>query len=173
MPLSILDIVLIILLFVFAFSGFFFGLIRSVGAVVSLVVGLIAAANYFPTVTTWLGNPFGLSNQIMTIVAFLIVFIIANRLVSFIFWAISKVFNLPFLKSIDRLGGLILNLAAGSLILGVALVLVARLSFASNLTTMIEESQIASFLFGLGTWLTPQLPEFLNQAKGVFEEIKP
>ena len=53
MTLTILDFILLIILFFFAFAGFFFGLIRSVGSLIGTILGIVVAANYFQIFARW------------------------------------------------------------------------------------------------------------------------
>ena len=168
MTLTILDFVLIIILFFFAFGGFFFGLIHAVGAVVGTVAGIIVASNYFQVLVDWVGMPFGLSENWVRIISFALIFIVVNRLVGFIFWLIEKFVKIgiiPFVKTINRVGGLIFGLIEGALILGIALVFVVKFPLAGFLIPAIEASELAKWLFGVGAWLLPLLPGIFEQAK--------
>ena len=169
MTLTILDFILIIILFFFAFAGFFFGLIHAVGAVVGTLAGVVVAANYFQTVADWVGLPFGLGENWVRIVAFLLIYIVVNRLVGLIFYLIEKVFKmvsiLPFFKTFNRLGGFFFGLVEGSLILGVLLVFVVKFPLVSFLVPAIKHSYLAKYLFKIGTWLLPLLPKIFEQVK--------
>jgi len=169
MTLTILDLVLILILFFFAFSGFFFGLIHAVGALVGTVAGVVLAANYFQVVADWLAEFIPLNDNWLRIIGFLVVFFAVNRIVAFIFWIIGKFFKvlsvLPFLKTFNRLGGLIFGLIEGCLIVGVVLVFVVKFPFAEFLIPAIEASQLAKWLFGAGTALLPLLPELFEEAR--------
>lgn len=169
MTLSILDFVLLIILFFFAFGGFFFGLIRTLGSLIGAILGIIIAFNLFEPIAAWLGNPLGLSDNWTRIIVFALIFVLVERLVQLIFWFINKVFKLisvlPFLKTFNRIGGLILGLIEGSLVLGVALVFLVKFPFTGFLISAIENSKLAEWLFGVGTWFLPLLPELFNQVK--------
>lgn len=169
MTLTILDFILIIILFFFAFAGFCFGLIRSVGSLGGTILGIVVAANYFQFLTDLVGLPFGLGENTIRIIAFLLIFVIVNRLVGLVFWLINKFFNLlsiiPFLKTINRISGLAFGLIQGGIILGVLLVFIIKFPFADFLIPAIEASQVAKYLFGIGTWLMPLLPELFKEAK--------
>ena len=171
MTLTILDFILIIILFFFAFAGFFFGLIRSIGSLVGTILGIIIAANYFQSITDWIGLPFGLGENTIRIIIFLLIFVIINRFVGLIFLLLNKFFNLfsiiPFLKTINRIAGLIFGFIEGGVILGVLLVFVIKFPFAGVLIPAIEASQVAKYLFEIGTWLMPLLPELFEQAKSI------
>ena len=168
MTISILDFILIIVLFFFAFGGFFFGLIHSLGAIIGTIVGVVVASNYFQILVDWMGTPFGLSENWIRIIAFAAIFIVVNRLVGFVFWTVDRFFKLgiiPFIKSINRLGGLIFGLVEGAIILGIGLVFIVKFPFADSLIDMIQASDLARYLFSIGSWLMPLLPELFEQAR--------
>ncbi len=173
MTLTLLDFILLIILFFFAFGGFFFGLIRTLGSLAGAVVGVVVAANYFQPIANWLGGLIGPSENWLRIIAFTLLFIVASRLVALIFWIINKVFNLvkilPFMSFINRLAGLILGLAEGVVVLGVALVFLVKFPFVDSLIGTLEASKIAEWLFGVGTWLLPILPQIFEQAKEIIK----
>ena len=166
---SILDFILLIILFGFTFAGFWFGLIHSIGALVGTVAGVIVAGNYF----AWLGSiiqPILMNNEnLAKIIAFILLFIIANRLVGFIFWIIGKVFNvltvLPFLKTINRLSGAVLGLVEGILVLGIILVMIGKFPFSSYIIPAMDTSQVAKFLVNAGKILMPLLPDVIEYTK--------
>jgi len=168
MTLTILDFILLIILFFFAFAGFFFGLIRSVGSLIGTILGIVVAANYFQIFANWLVD-LGVSDNLARIIGFLIIFIIVSKLISLVFYILNKIFNLlsiiPFLKTINRIAGLLFGLIEGGVILGVLLVFIIKFPFADFLIMAIESSKLAEYLFGVGTWLLPLLPELFNQAK--------
>ena len=166
---SILDFILLIILFGFTFAGFWFGLIHSIGALVGTVAGVIVAGNYF----VWLGSiiqPILMHNEnLAKIIAFILLFLIVNRLVGFIFWIIGKVFNvltvLPFLKTINRLSGAVLGLVEGILVLGIVLVMIGKFPFSSYIIPTMDTSQVAKFLVNAGKILMPLLPDVIEYTK--------
>ena len=168
MTLTVLDFILIIILFFFAFAGFFFGLIRSLGCLIGTVLGVIVAANYFQTFADWFTG-WGMPDNWARIVGFLMIFIVVSRLISLVFWILNKIYNvlsvIPFLKTINRIAGLIFGVIEGGIVVGTILVFVIRFPFAEFLIPAIESSKLAEYLFGIGTWLFPLLPELFDQAK--------
>jgi len=166
--LTLIDFILIIILFFFAFGGFFFGLFKTLGMLLGTIVGIIVSANYFSILSGWIGNPFGISDNVINIISFLLIFIVVSRLIGFAVWMVAKILKiLPFMKTIDRLAGLVLGLIEGSLILGVLLVFVVQFPFTDSLISSIEASNTAQWLFGIGNWLTPLLPDLFDQARGM------
>jgi len=166
---TILDFILLIILFFFTFSGFWFGLIYSLGALVGTVAGVLVAGYYFEQLAGLI-NPIFMGNEnLAKVVAFLLIFILVNRLVGLVFWLINKVFKviaiIPFLKTINRLAGAVLGLLEGALVLGIVLVMIGRFPFSNFIIPAIESSKVAKWLIHIGKILVPLLPELVRQAK--------
>lgn len=156
---TLIDVILIVLVAVFAVIGFMMGLIEAIGALIGLILGVFLANAYFMPVADWL-NPFllGHSGTAKTI-AFVAIFILINRIFSLVFWLASRIFRfvkfIPFLSSIDKVGGLILGLVEGVLIVGVSIYAVAKfLPPASWLVGALSGSRIAHTLVFLVQFLT-------------------
>ena len=160
---TLADVILIALLLVFAMLGFVMGLIGTIGALVGLVAGIWVANTLYLPVAGWL-TPIILGNTgAAKSIAFIGIFIIINRLVALAFWFVNKMFNIisliPFLKTINRLGGAILGLAEGVLILGVGVYAIAK--FAGQvgwLTAALEGSKIAHIFVLTAQIFTKLLP---------------
>ena len=125
MSFTFIDIILIGIVIVFVVSGFVMGLIQGIGALIGLAAGFWAAMRYFSAFGDWL-TPIFMGHGIWAhIIAFILIFVLANRLVGLIFWLIERVFKIisiiPFLKSINRLGGAVLGLVEGILVCGLIL----------------------------------------------------
>jgi membrane protein required for colicin V production len=170
---TLVDVILILIFFSFIAWGFFMGLIRSIGAIVGLAAGTWAAGHFFQPIASWL-TPVIMGHAITAkIIAFMAVYIVVNRLVVVIFHFIDKGFGLlsiiPFMKSLNRIGGVILGAAEGLLTLGIILYVIAK--FAPNsgfVTNSLNSSQIAHYLVMASKFLTALLPDAFNQIKSVF-----
>ncbi|PIS04758.1 MAG: hypothetical protein COT81_04710 [Candidatus Buchananbacteria bacterium CG10_big_fil_rev_8_21_14_0_10_42_9] len=163
MFLTILDLILILILFIFIAFGFALGLIYTIGALVGFIGGAWIAGVYYLPFANWL-EPFVLgSGNVAKIIAFIVIFTVANRLIGFIFWIINKIFKLftliPFLKTINRFAGAVLGLIEGVLSLGLVLVVVAQFPFSSWLANHIADSSVANFLMSIIQFISPILPQ--------------
>ena len=152
------------------------GLINAVGNLIGTVVGAIVATNFFEKLAVWVGTPFNLSDNLIRILCFLLIFIVANRLVSAVFHLLDKGINLlsiiPFLKIINRLAGAILGVVTGGLIIGLFLVFITKFPLAVFFTKQMENSQVAQFLFQYGKILMPLLPEYFKKAQEMVNMYK-
>ena len=169
---TFLDIILLFILAGFVFYGLFFGLIKTFGSLVGAVLGAWAAAYfYLPFFELIQELFFGLDN-LGKVVCFLIIFVVVNRVVSFAFVLLDKTFHilsiLPFLKTINRLGGAVLGFIEGGLILGIILYIIAKYTFIGTFFgDVIANSELAPFLVNFVEILLPLFPEVLKEIKSV------
>lgn len=166
----LLDIILLIILGGFVLFGLWFGLIHTLGALLGTVVGALIAGHYYLPFADWLGNFFGHTNTVK-IISFIIIFVIANRLIGLIFYIIDKIFKifsiLPFLKTINRLAGAILGFLEGILIIGVSLYVASRYPLGDWFNNALTNSSVAHWLITVAKIITPLLPEVIRQLKSV------
>lgn len=162
------DIILIIVLAGFLWYGFFFGLIRLIGDLLGIVAGAFVATHVYIPLYNFL-DPFLPGNaEIGKVVVFVVCFGIASRLVAWLFMLIERAFDLlsivPFLKSINRLLGLILGLIEGVLILGIiAYLLQKHLPSSLPLNDWLSHSVIAPWLIMVSKILAPILPKVFDR----------
>ena len=166
---TFLDLILIIILVFFVSSGFRFGLIITLGNLVGTLVGVLVAGYYFEQGTALLDGILLGNVNLARVVAFIIIFILASRLVGLVFYLIDKFFKvltvLPFLKSINRLAGAFVGFLEGALILGLVILFIDKFPFSEFIIPAIETSQTAQWLLGYGKVLAPLLPEFVKAAE--------
>jgi uncharacterized membrane protein required for colicin V production len=162
------DIVIIVILAGFLWYGFFFGLIRLIGDLLGLVAGAFVASHTYILVYNFLDRFLPGSPEIGKVVVFVLIFGLASRIVSWLFMLLEQGFNLisiiPFLKSVNRLLGLILGLFEGVLILGIVIYLLEKyLPVSASLATWLSHSTIAPWLITVSKILAPILPQVFNR----------
>lgn len=171
MPISIPDMVLILVIAGFAFTGFWFGLIHMIGSLVGIVAAAIVAGRYFDFVSDKLSFLFGGYDNLGRIITFVLIFLIITRLVGFLFMLIDKIFNiisiLPFLKTANRLGGVILGLIEGIILVGLALYLAARYPLGETITNALSNSIVVDYLLGVANQVAPLLPDVVQKIQSV------
>ena len=164
---SIIDAILLVILAGFVFYGLFFGLIRTFGSLVGMVVGLWLTFVFYLTVFGWVENLFFGHELAGKIITFIVLFTLINRLIGLIFAVLDRTFDLlsviPFLKTINRLAGAALGFIEGGLVLGLALLFISQTAFGGWLAA----SKVAPFLTGFAKAITPLLPGLLDRVRGV------
>lgn len=166
------DIILIIILLFFAFRGFSLGLIRMVGSLIGTIVGAIAASYFYLNLFNLIKDWFNDFENLGKVVCFLVVFIVASNIIVFLFNVLDKAYNfisiIPFLKTINRLGGAILGFLVGSLILGLIIYVVAKYAVVSSLFgNLLVSSEVAPFLLILAKILMPLLSISFNSIRSI------
>lgn len=164
----ILDVVLLLVIAGFVFYGLFFGLIRTVGSLIGLILGVWLAAIFYQPAFGFLKNlAFGF-DAIGKVMTFFIIFTIVNRIVVLLFALLDRTFDffsiIPFLKTINKVAGAAFGLVEGGILLGFALYIVKNFSALSKLLDSIAEgSKIIPYLMKFVEILTPVFPQLLNQ----------
>lgn len=164
---SFFDLVLFIVLGAFVLYGLWFGLIHALGALVGVIAGAFLAGRLFEPLAhafLWL---FGGNINLARIVIFFVIFTIVNRLIGFGFHLLERAFKvltiLPFLSSINRLGGAVLGFLEGSLVLGGALLLATKFPLSPAFTTALAQSKFSAYLLGVANVIVPLLPELVKK----------
>lgn len=154
---SLLDVILLLSVFSFLLFGLWFGLIHTVGSLVGTVVGAVVAGQFYTLAPGSIGR----------VVAFIVIFLVVNRLVGFGFSLLERAFHLltilPFLKSIDRLSGGVLGLIEGLLVVGTILIVASRYNLGTWFTTAMTNSKVAPHLVNAAQVLLPFLPIALKK----------
>lgn len=149
---SIIDLILLGIFAIFFFYGLFFGLIKSLGALVSFIIGVLVAAYFYQAAASWTGVFFP-DSGLWRILVFIALFMIANRLTALIFSIVDKAFDIlaiiPFLKSINRLAGAIFGAAEGLAVISLIFFIIANTGLANSwLGAQLASSTIAPYIVG-------------------------
>jgi membrane protein required for colicin V production len=165
-----LDIVILILLAGFVWKGVRLGLIEAVGGIIGLFVGVFLAGHYYLQVGAIFKDVLFGSDILASIVGFLVVFILVNRLIALVFWIIDKVFNIiaiiPFLKSFNHLLGGIFGLIEGLIFIGIIVYVLTFFPLTGGLAGSVEKSKFAGVLKTVGKISSPLIPDSLKNWQG-------
>lgn len=168
---NVLDLILIILLFLSFLTGFWRGLIKSLGAFVGLIVGIFIAGVFYVDLAIWISEYLSWSDKILNVIAYIVILIITAKVVDIIFILLDKIFKffavIPFLKTINRLAGGAFGLLQGAIFLGLGIFVYSKYAFWGLFDTQIIESQIAPMLIFLIKFLLLLLPEDLRDLEGL------
>lgn len=169
---TIFDAVILITMAGFVFYGLFFGLIKTIGNLAGVAVGVFIASRYYIPAFEWAQDLFFGRDNLGRVVSFLVIFTVVNRLVGLVFALIDRSFGLisiiPFLKTINRLGGAVLGFVLGGFVLGLILYITSRYAIIDHFVgNMITGSKFAPFLVKFAGVLTPLMPEVLKKIKSI------
>ncbi len=169
---NVIDISLLVLLGGFVLAGFWFGIIHMIGAIVGLVLGALAAGQFYGSAAAWLAPYIGGNLNLASIIMFFAIFVLVNRLIGLLFWIIEKVFNfiavIPFLKTFNRLLGAAVGFVEGLLVLGAVVYFASRFPITAGFAATLKNSQVAKVLYPISAILAPLLPAALRAAQSVF-----
>lgn len=166
---GIFDTILLIIIAGFVFYGLFFGLIKTVGSLVGVVLGIfIANMFYLQFFDLAKGMMFGF-DRTGKFVCFFIIFTIANRLICFLFSLLDKALTvislIPFVKLINRLGGAILGFVEGSVILGLIFFYINHFNILKSLSKTIDSSKIVPVTVKFAQNFLHFLPAIIDKVK--------
>lgn len=112
-----LDLVLALILVIFAWRCFWLGFIKSVGSLIGLVAGSLVASYFYLKLFGMIGIAFGGLDNIGKVVCFFLLFAVFARLVYLVFVALDKAYDflsiIPFLGPINNLAGAIFGVLIG------------------------------------------------------------
>lgn len=167
---TLFDLILILIVFGFGWFGFWFGLIHAFGGLVGLILGAALASRYYDNLARRILFIFRGNENLANIVSFSVIYIVGNRLAGFIFYIVDKILkpiiNLPFLKTINRIGGGIIGLVEGVLMVGLFIYFISRFPL-PWLASLIEQSKIAEYFVHMAEILLPFLPEVLKKIEAI------
>ncbi|TAL20546.1 CvpA family protein [Patescibacteria group bacterium] len=162
----LLDFILLVLLAGFVLFGLWFGFVHSLGALLGTIVGAMVAGRLYEPVAAWTQGIIPWDQNILRVVAFLILFVVINRLVGLVFYVIERVFKflsiIPFLSTIDHILGAVLGFIEGVIVLGLTLY-VANKFPVGPLAAMINASGAAHWLMSAVAALVPLLPKTVQK----------
>lgn len=156
------DIIILLIIIGFVWKGVKLGFIESLGGIVGVIIGLLAAGRWWQVAASSLEPLLGNNQWLSMIIGWALIFVLVNRLVALIFWIIDKIFHvvaiIPFLKSINSLLGGLLGLVEGFLLVGSIISIILLTPFNNSFTEKINVSKfnrIFSFVNVFAQKLTP------------------
>lgn len=172
----IIDIILLIIILGFFIRGWQKGLVRTLAGFIGLLLGVIIASHYHLQLADWLMTISFLETKasLAKIISFAAIFFIVNGIIAFGAFTVDKTFAIlsfiPFLKTINRLAGAVLNLVAGIILIGLVMILLVEFPILGFIRPYLAESQIAPFLILIVKLLSPLWPEFIKNATELTEK---
>jgi len=159
-----LDYILLGIILIFALLGFKKGFLESLGSIVGIIAAAIIASRFYPSAAGWFGG-----SNLANIIAFIVLFGLAIKVVSLLFWIFGKIFRiitiLPFISSFDRLLGFILGFVEGIFILAIILNFVLKYPLNDWMIWQMSISSAARVLLTIGGVFLPLFPEALKAIK--------
>jgi uncharacterized membrane protein required for colicin V production len=105
--------------------GFVRGLVRMVLSLLVLYVAAVLALTLYETVGRWIGYMFGMPRTANLALAFILILVLVSVLLNFILRRTYKDTELPGIRQIDQLGGLVIGFFVTSIYIGLAILVIA------------------------------------------------
>lgn len=157
-----LDIILLLLFIPAAISGVIKGFVRQCVSVIALIAGIWAAFRFSAPVEEWLSGFFTLEHNVMRILSFAGVAILAALLLNLAGGLVSKALDSLSLGWIDRILGLALGILKTALVLGLLIFLFENLNASWNMTSPDSFS---------GSVLYPALRDFTTEVLPFIKDL--
>lgn len=142
---AILDIILGILLLLGLWKGFNNGLLIELASIVALIAGIYGAIHFSYIAGDYLTEQLNWEERYVTIMAFIITFVLIVIAVHFAGKLLTKVANIALLGLLNKIAGAAFGTLKVAVIVGAILVFFNRVN--SNLKFISEEAQNESVLF--------------------------
>lgn len=168
---NIIDTVLLVFLFLFALRGYFKGLFRESFSLVGIFIGFVLAVRYHEPLSTLLKTSWNFPVGVLTALSFIFIFFAVYFTLNLAGWLLRSSANLPFLRGLDRVGGILLGAGEGVAVLALILFLVGSSSVISHqMKQKIGESYLIPPLHQFGQGLIrvgkdKLLPQVWSQAQ--------
>ncbi|MDD5022202.1 MAG: CvpA family protein [Endomicrobiaceae bacterium] len=156
-----LDIFFLVIVIYFAILGLKKGIIKSIGGILSIVVGFYGASLFYQRVSIFLQGISGVfTSTIANIISFILLFIVINRLFMLIINILDKIFSLPIVGFFNKFLGAIFGFFAGILIVGIFVFVIS--SFSGDNVSYFENSKIVPKINTAINFIKPIIPKNFN-----------
>lgn len=176
---NVLDIVIGIVLLLFAFAGLRKGLIIEAFYLASFVIGVYGAMFFSDAMSDWLSDLIDVAPEYLSLIAFILTFILFMVLIRYLGRLISNLVEAISLGFIDKIGGFVFGAVKGALLVSILIMLlnVFNVSDAidkslrknSKLYTFTEE--IANFLYKNHDLVKDSMEKSFNKGKDIIEDV--
>ncbi|HLD35028.1 MAG TPA: CvpA family protein [Patescibacteria group bacterium] len=172
---SFFDLILACVIGGFVLFGLWFGIVATLGSLVGTVFGVFLASRWYALPAAWLINTTGWNANFSNVLVFIILYLIINRLIGFIFYIIDKSFSiithLPFINSLNHLLGGIFGFFEGVVALGIAFYFVSRFPLSPDFMAQASASRIAAFCVSIASLLWPLVPEAIRALQNALQNL--
>ena len=168
-----LDIIIGIILILFAIGGLRNGIIREAFSLAAFIGGIYGAIRLSDMVGKWLSNMINVSQEWMSVISFIIVFIALALIINWLGNLLANLLESVNLGFIDKIGGIILGIAKGFLLVGVLILL---LDFFGIKDVLDEETREKSKLYKnsekVAAWIYENKDGWLKKLDEEYEKLE-
>lgn len=162
-----LDIILLICLVPAIFQGIRKGFIAQAISIIAIIVGIWASARFADIVSTWIGHYITASEQLLKVVAFALILVVAFIILGTLGKMLEGVFNFVMLGWVNKILGAVFALIKAGLIVGLAIMAFNSLNdtFKFVQESVLNESVLYPPLKKLAYEVFPYLKDMLTLTK--------
>lgn len=170
---SWLDIVWLIIIFLFVMRGVVRGLFREAFGLGGIFIGLIAAINRYEVLGNIIASEFtSISPRAAKLTSFAAIFIGVALLGGLLGIVFHKACKYSLVKGVDQGGGLFLGLIEGSLICSIVLILLTISPFSENTNKWMRGSTLSPYLMKVGPFVYDNIASLVpGEAKKFMERL--
>ena len=165
---NVLDLIIGIVLVLFALAGLRKGLIIEAFYLLSFVAGAYGAMHFSDAVADWMSDFINVAEEYLVIVSFIVTFIIFMILMRFLGRILSGLLEAICLGFIDKIGGFVFGAFKGALLVSV-IVMIMNVFGATNLIN--ENVRNASRLFTFTESIADMLYEHHEDFEDKIEDV--
>lgn len=167
-----LDIIIAIVLILFAIGGLRNGIIREAFSLLAFIGGIYGAIKFSTFVGKWLSNVINVSQEWISVISFIIVFIGLALIINWLGGLLANFISSLNLGFIDKIGGAVFGVAKGFLLVGVLILLI---DFFDIKDVIKEETREKSKLYktseNIAAWIYDNKDGWLEKLDGKFEKV--
>lgn len=155
---TIIDFILVFLLAFVAAAGLFFGLVRVLGAIATVIISIYIAGGFSGALSNVLKPYIFGSDNLAKVAAFLALYAASSLVLSFIVKLVNMVFNLPGLKGMNRMLGALVSLIGAIVILSIFFFLFDKYSWAPEISALLAKSLLIPYGIAIGKYVSFVIP---------------
>ena len=168
-----LDIIIAIILIIFALGGWRNGIIREAFSLIAFLGGIYGAFRLSDYVGNWLSNLINISPEWMSVISFIVVFIVLAIIINWLGGLLARLIESLNLGFIDKIGGFVFGVAKGFLLIGV---LILILDFFGIKDVLNEETRESSKLYKssekVASWIYDNKNGWMKKINEEYEKVE-
>ena len=126
---SIVDLILLLLLTLFAVRGYFKGLFLEIFSLLGIFGGILVAIRYNVQASLLIRGYWEVSPIILKAIGFIVIFFVIYFVLNLVGWLLQRSSRFLFLRGFNRMGGVLFGTGKGAAFLALILFLVGSSSF--------------------------------------------
>lgn len=157
---NIIDLCIALILLIGLILGIWKGFVRSITALASVVLGVLAAMKYYPAVEPYLGKISKLDPQISMILSMVIIFILVQIVFVLLRLLLEAAIDVTQLGWLDRTFGAIMGLLAATILIVVA---IQALMLGMPDEAVVKKSKLVPIANRIGAKMLEYMPQGMKQ----------